>query len=170
MDSERSLMPTQLARLGGVSTDTLRHYERMGLLSPGRQANGYRQYSPESLARVQLIQHALTAGFTLEELARLLKERDRGGTPCREVRVLASSKLEKLERVIKELSGLRDGIRAMLKDWDARLAKTPAGKRAWLLESLSEKPVTLEEAASHKARLGIRGRSEKTSRGRGEKP
>ena len=108
MGNQRPLMPTQLARLGGVSTDTLCHYERMGLLSPRRQANGYRQYSPESLARVQLIQHALTAGFTLQELARLLKERDRGGVPCREVRALAATELKRLERAIKELSALRD--------------------------------------------------------------
>jgi DNA-binding transcriptional MerR regulator len=60
-----------LARAAGVSTDTLRHYERKGVLgAPRRSANGYREYPPESLERVRLIRRALCFGLTLDELAR----------------------------------------------------------------------------------------------------
>ena len=56
----------ELARLVGVSTDTLRHYERLGLLEiPARTSGGYREYSSGSLERVRLIRRALSIGFSL---------------------------------------------------------------------------------------------------------
>src|SRR2546421_4314718 len=64
----------ELARASGVSTDTLRHYERKGVLpKPRRSPNGYREYASESLARVLLVRRALAFGFTLDELARVLR-------------------------------------------------------------------------------------------------
>ena len=125
----------------GVSTDTLRHYERVGVLArPGRSAAGYRQYPPESVARVRLVRRALGLGFTLAELARILRTRDQGGAPCREVRAMAERKLEQLERRLAEMTSLRDHLRRLLADWDRRLAATPAGARALLLEALSDEP------------------------------
>nr|MDQ5839375.1 MerR family transcriptional regulator [Acidobacteriota bacterium] len=79
----------ELARAAGVSTDTLRHYERKGVLAcPRRSANGYREYPADALARVRLVRRALAVGFTLDELARILRARERGVAPCREVREL----------------------------------------------------------------------------------
>jgi DNA-binding transcriptional MerR regulator len=128
----------QLAQLSGVSTDTLRHYERLGLLPPPRRSrNGYREYPREALARVRLVQRALAVGFTLAELARFLKSRDKGGVPCREVRALAEAKLRNLEAQLRELTCLRNELRATLKDWDSRLASTAADERAGLLEALT---------------------------------
>ena len=67
----------QLAHLTGLSTDTLRHYERLGLLPlPQRTAGNYRYYSPASQQRVELIQRALTTGFSLSELKTILAVRD----------------------------------------------------------------------------------------------
>ncbi len=84
----------ELARAANVSTDTLRHYERKGVLTkPRRSRNGYREYPPEALARVRLVRRALGVGFTLDELAQILKEREKGGAPCRAVRTLAAGKL-----------------------------------------------------------------------------
>ena len=135
-----------LARTCGVSTDTLRHYERIGILSrPPRTSAGYRQYPPEAAARVQMVRRALGVGFTLDELARILRVRDRGGAPCRQVRSLAESKLHDVERQIADLSRLRDHLRVLLADWDQRLAGVPDGARAGLLEALSELPA--EETA-----------------------
>ena len=86
----------ELARLAGVSTDTLRHYERKGLLKRARRsANGYREYLATDLDRVRLVRGALGIGFTLDELARILSVRDRGGAPCRQVRALAGRSLTK---------------------------------------------------------------------------
>ncbi|MDQ3744132.1 MAG: MerR family transcriptional regulator, partial [Acidobacteriota bacterium] len=73
------LLSGELARLAGVSTDTLRHYERKGVLpKPRRLGNGYRKYPTNSVERVRLIRRALSVGFTLDELGKFLKARDRG--------------------------------------------------------------------------------------------
>jgi DNA-binding transcriptional MerR regulator len=127
----------ELASAAGVSTDTLRHYERKGVIGrPLRGANGYRQYPPATLNRVRLVRRALCIGFTLNELTAILKLRERGGTPCREVRGLAGEKLASMEERLRGLMGLRDELRATLKEWDARLARTSKGNRAGLLETL----------------------------------
>jgi len=77
---------SELASLTGVSTDTLRHYERLGLLpKPPRTNGGYRDYPPHSLDRVRLIRRALSIGFSLPELTTILEMRDRGEVPCRRV-------------------------------------------------------------------------------------
>lgn len=128
----------ELARRAGVSTDTLRHYERKGvIMRPPRQANGYRTYPPTTLCRVQLVRRALAIGFTLDELAEILHVRDGGGAPCRKVRQLAASKLELVEKRLEELVALRDELGSTLKNWDSRLAKTPVGRRSELLENLT---------------------------------
>ena len=89
----------ELARLTGVSTDSLRHYERVGVLAkPRRTPAGYRQYPPEAVKRVRIVRRALAIGFSLRELARVLRVREKGGAPCHEVRALASAKLEELDR------------------------------------------------------------------------
>jgi len=138
VSSNGALSSGELADLAGVSRDTLRHYERKGVLPrPLRGHNGYRKYPPEALQRVQLVRRALTVGFTLDELARVLKVRDGGGAPCEEVRRLAAQKLLNVQDQLRELTALRDEIQQTLNDWDARLAHRLQGKRANLLESLS---------------------------------
>ena len=130
----------ELARLAGVSTDTLRHYERKGLLKRARRsANGYREYLATDLDRVRLVRGALGIGFTLDELARILSVRDRGGAPCRQVRALAGAKLDEIETQLRELTVLRDELRRLLKGWDELLAKTSPQQRASLLETLAIK-------------------------------
>jgi len=128
----------QLAELAGVSTDTLRYYERQRVLPrPRRGANGYRQYPAEALQRVQLVRRALSIGFTLDELSRILKVRDDGGAPCEEVRSLAAQKLSNIETQLRDLTALRNDLRLTLKHWDARLARRTKSERIGLLESLS---------------------------------
>jgi DNA-binding transcriptional MerR regulator len=113
----------EIARRAGVSADTLRHYERRGLLGkPQRRANGYRAYPPEALDRVLLIQRALAVGFTLDELSGLLRARDQGRPPCRDVRALAESKLREVDRQLEDLAEFRKDLRGILRDWDVRLA------------------------------------------------
>ena len=126
-----------LAGASGVSTDTLRHYERKGVLRSQRAGNGYREYAEGSLERVQMIRKALAIGFTLDELKEILSVFDRGGVPCHEVRSLAASKLSQIEVHLKEVTSLRDELKDALKDWDQRLAKTASGKRANLLNTLT---------------------------------
>ena len=142
-----SLSSGELAELAGVSRDTLRHYERKGVLGrPPRGRNGYRQYPAETLQRVQLVRRALSVGFTLDELARVLRVRDVGGAPCEEVRRLAAQKLLNVEDQLRELTELRDDLQKTLSDWDARLALQARGKRANLLESLSASTHSLKRS------------------------
>ena len=138
VDGNGSLSSGELAELAGVSRDTLRHYERKGVLArPLRGHNGYRQYPSEALQRVQLVRRALSVGFTLDELAKVLRVRDVGGAPCEEVRKIAAQKLLAVQDQLRELTELRDDLQKTLQDWDARLARRGKGRRANLLESLS---------------------------------
>ncbi len=135
---EKSYTSGELANLIGVSTDTLRHYERKGVLArPRRAQNGYRQYPPETLERLRLIRRALAVGFTLDELARFLQVRDRGGSPCAEVRQHAALKLADVEARLNELKQLRNKLRSTLEIWDRELAHRRDGEPAHLLERLS---------------------------------
>ena len=132
MSSEkRFYLSEELAELAGISTDTLRHYERRGVLvRPLRKASDYRHYPASALQRVRLIRRAIAVGFTLDELATVLSERDRGGAPCIEVRTLAAAKLADVETRLREMSELRKELRAVLKGWDKRLEHRAPGQRA----------------------------------------
>jgi DNA-binding transcriptional MerR regulator len=130
----------------GVSTDTLRHYERKGLLPRvHRTASGHRRYSPATIERVLLIQRALVVGFSLNDLGRVLAVRDRGGAPCHTVRALVNERLDALARQIQDLAKLRDELRVLVSDWDAILSKTPVEKPARLLDTLATS-ATVERA------------------------
>jgi DNA-binding transcriptional MerR regulator len=133
----RFLRAGALARLTGVSTDTLRIYEKKGLLPKAfRSANGYREYSAQAATRVRVVRQAVALGFTLDELVRIFKVRDQGGAPCRDVRALAGIKLTQLDARLEELARARVRLEAVLSRWDQILAATPQGARAALLEAL----------------------------------
>ncbi len=131
----------ELARLSGVSTDTLRHYESLGLLPvPARTRGNYRDYPPQSIARVRLIRNALSMGFSLQELGGIIQSRDQGEAPCREVRRLAGEKITAVATQIEELTRYRDHLQRVVSEWDARLRKTARNQRAHLLESIAAPP------------------------------
>jgi DNA-binding transcriptional MerR regulator len=135
----------EVAQRAGVSTDTIRHYERKGLLPRvARSPNGYREYPEGTERTVRLIRNALAVGFTLEELSQILAARARGEAPCRTVRALAGAKLRAMDARLAELHGARDRLQSVLADWDARLKSTPTGQRAGLLEALAS---LIEEGA-----------------------
>jgi DNA-binding transcriptional MerR regulator len=137
MNQHSHLRSGELASLGGISSDTLRHYERMKLLPvPPRSSGNYRLYPPEAVERLRLIRHALAVGFSLPELARILKVRDKNGAPCREVKRLLEQKLHTMEEQIRDLVAMRDHLRTILTDWDERLTQTPEGRPARLLENI----------------------------------
>ncbi len=134
------ILSGELARLCGVSPDTIRHYERVGVLpSAVRGSNGYRLFPRESVGRVMLIRRALAIGFSLEELARILRQRDSGAPPCRNVRAMAGGKLADLDRRIAEMMAMREELARILEEWDAKLSTTRDGEPAHLLHSLQRK-------------------------------
>lgn len=130
----------QLAQRTGVSTDTLRHYERLGLLSkPQRTTGNYRNYAPESRHRVELIQRALSIGCSLPELKTILAVRDSGGAPCLRVHGLLKTKIADVNLQITNLLQVRRDLNRLAKDWDHRLRATKKGERVHLLEAMHHK-------------------------------
>jgi len=128
----------ELARRSGVSTDTLRHYERLRLLpKPPRTQGGYRDYPEPAAERVRLIRNALCLGFSLADLKGILEIRDHGGAPCRKTMEVARGKLRQLDEHVRELLRARKQLQDVLREWNLRLARSGAGVPAKLLESLS---------------------------------
>lgn len=98
----KALRSGALAKAVGVSADTIRHYERLGILPPAlRTASGYRAYPASAIERVLVVRRALGIGFSLPELAEVLKAHDVGGAPCRRVYELAQEKLERISNDIR---------------------------------------------------------------------
>jgi MerR family transcriptional regulator, Zn(II)-responsive regulator of zntA len=127
----------QLARQSGVSTDTLRYYERLGLLPlPQCTPGNYREYPPTSQQRVELIRRALTIGFSLAELKTIPAVRDKGGAPCRHVRNLLRAKIRDLSQQIRNLVSLRAEMNRLSMEWDKRLRRAKPGQVVRLLESV----------------------------------
>ncbi|HJU43909.1 MAG TPA: heavy metal-responsive transcriptional regulator [Vicinamibacterales bacterium] len=127
----------QLARDSGVSADTIRYYERLGLLPrPSRTPNGYREFPDGAVTRVHVIRNAVRFGFPLKEVARFLKVRDAGGAPCDQVRAVGQKLLIQMDEKIAELVTTRAAMAATLQDWDTRLARAGGGHRAHLLEAV----------------------------------
>jgi MerR family transcriptional regulator, copper efflux regulator len=103
----------QLAKRGGVGIDTVRYYERNGLLTPHtRLASGYRRYSQLELARLRFIRRAQALGFTLKEIKELLAlsaQRDVG-----RVKRSAQAKLKDVQSRIAALERMRDGLATLI--------------------------------------------------------
>jgi DNA-binding transcriptional MerR regulator len=137
--SPRVMQSSELARLAGVSTDTLRYYERNRLLPPAqRSSSGYRLFPPETLIRLRMIRGALSVGFSIKELGQIFSVRDKGGTPCNHVRNLGTEKLVEIESNIRELQSKRRELKRTLIKWDRLLKRTEHGKRAGLLEVFAD--------------------------------
>jgi DNA-binding transcriptional MerR regulator len=131
------ILSGELAKLCGVSADTIRHYERLGLLPTAvRGSNGYRRFPRETVDRVELIRRAVAIGFSLAEVQRILRQRDGGSAPCRGVRAMAGEKLAELDRRIAEMIAMREELVAIVEEWDSRLAVTTEGEPARLLEGI----------------------------------
>lgn len=120
-----------------MSVDTIRYYERMGLLPrPARRPNGYREFPDGAVPRLRVIRNAIRFGFPLQDIARFLKVRDAGGAPCDQVRAFGQKLLTQMDEKIAELASTRAAMAATLHDWDRRLARAAAGERAHLLEAV----------------------------------
>lgn len=98
----------QLAQHAGVAIDTVRYYERQGLLPPPqRRASGYRQYEQQDISRLRFIRRAKDLGFSLQEIQDLLRLSGDQDADRAEVRVLAQHRLADIERRMRELEAMR---------------------------------------------------------------
>lgn len=101
----------EVAERAGVTTKTLRYYERAGLIDQARRTpNGYRDYQPAVLDRLRFIRAAQRVGLTLGEIKGVIAFRDRGSPPCGHVLELIEGRAADLDRRIAELGALRDDL------------------------------------------------------------
>jgi MerR family mercuric resistance operon transcriptional regulator len=105
----------QLAKHAKVNIETIRYYERRGLIpEPPRRESGYRQYAPEFVTRIQFIKRAQELGFSLNEIADLLALRVDTDTACNEVRKRAENKIASIEGKIQTLQKMKQALEALV--------------------------------------------------------
>ncbi len=115
----KSLTIGQVARMAGVRVDTVRYYERQGLLpTPERRPTlhgpGYRRYDPETVRRIRFIKQAQRLGFSLQEIAELLALRVDPWADRQEVRRRVETKVADIEARIQALEAMRQALRSLL--------------------------------------------------------
>jgi len=105
---------SQLAKQAEVNIETLRYYEKIGLIpAPARKSSGYRQYSPDYIQRIHFIKGAKELGFTLKEIQDLLELRVDADTTCDEVREQAEAKIETIEAKMKDLQRIKKALKKL---------------------------------------------------------
>ncbi|HEU0276562.1 MAG TPA: heavy metal-responsive transcriptional regulator [Rhodanobacteraceae bacterium] len=128
-----------VARRAGVGIDTIRYYEREGLLPPPRRrASGYRDYDPVAIDRLQFIRRAKVLGFTLDDIRELLAlsaDHERG---VRGVKQRAEARLAKLDQRIAELRRMRRGLTRLIAACPGRGAPEACPILHALTEDLSD--------------------------------
>ncbi|HEV8426305.1 MAG TPA: heavy metal-responsive transcriptional regulator [Pyrinomonadaceae bacterium] len=118
-DTRTLLRIGEVAKASGVGIETLRFYERSGLLGrPARTQSGYRLYSADILTRLDFIKRAQVLGFSLQEINQIIADKQTGRSPCREVREIVRQRLDELDEKMKEMRRYRRELGAALARWD----------------------------------------------------
>lgn len=114
-----SLKIGEVAKLSGIGIEALRFYERSGLLGrPGRTQSGYRVYETTVLQRLDFIKRAQVLGFSLEDIKRVIADKEAGKSPCLEVREIVRHRLEELDERMKEMRRYRKELGTALTNWE----------------------------------------------------
>ena len=131
----------ELSRLTGTSVHTIRYYERVGLLKARRnRSNGYHQFSEEHVRRLAFIRRARATGLTLAEVRAVLACAN-ARSRCPEVLEIVQRILPLVEREVRELGTMRDGMRRSLRAWRRLPGGLPRGNDVRrLVESLGLRP------------------------------
>ncbi len=146
----------QLARRAGVGVETVRFYEREGLLQePPRRDSGYREYALEDLVRLRFIRQAKALGFSLPEIQELLSLRSGSETPCHEVQRKIESKLVEIRRKIHSLEKLEK----VLEEFAVSCATQDGPSECPLLEALEGASKETDEDRRSLARIRSAGGS-----------
>ncbi len=111
--TEGKLTIGHIARSAGVHIETVRYYQRRGLVGlPPKRVRGFRYYTPATVSRVRFIKRAQSLGMSLKEVQRLLKLDSKGA--CKETRSLAAEKLALVESRLADLAKLRDVLKGLV--------------------------------------------------------
>ena len=109
-----------LARETGAKVETVRYYERIGILpSPARSPGGQRRYAPQHLKRLNFVRRARGLGFSLDDVRSLLRLVDEGGTGCEEVRGIAGAHLDNIALKIADLRRMAEVLAEMVRRCDS---------------------------------------------------
>lgn len=113
---EKFLTIGKVARATGMGAETIRFYEREGLIpKPPRRPSGYREYPPNTMDRIHFITRAKELGFTLREIKEFLSLRVDAHKTCADVRKKAQVKIEEVKKRIHELSSIQNAIKILIK-------------------------------------------------------
>jgi DNA-binding transcriptional MerR regulator len=115
MSKSVTLTVSQLAERAGVRADTIRYYERIGLLpAPARSPAGYRAFDEATVERLRFIRGAQRVGLRLRDIAELLEAADRGQCPCGHTEVLLRGRLAEIDAELGRLAALRTQLARLL--------------------------------------------------------
>ncbi|MGB9112958.1 MAG: MerR family DNA-binding protein [Acidimicrobiales bacterium] len=124
---------SEVASQAGVNVQTLRYYERRGILPlPQRSDSGYRSYDAQAVRTVRFVKCAQQLGFSLEEIDSLLELAAGGPRNCDAAKTLATEKIDELETKITRLSVMRDSLRQLVATCD----RSPRKRECPLLEAI----------------------------------
>jgi DNA-binding transcriptional MerR regulator len=117
--SGRALKIGEVAKASGIGIETLRFYEKSGLLDqPSRTESGYRLYDSDVLTRLDFIKRAQVLGFSLDEIRKIIADRRAGQSPCAEVREIVRHRLAELDERMREMKRYRNELATALTQWD----------------------------------------------------
>lgn len=133
----------ELAKRAGVTPHAVRHYVRIGLLTPARRReNGYREFSEADVRRLLFIRRAQRLGFTLAEISEIISTSTRGQTPCPMVRDIIERRVVDSEHELQALVALRSTMQRALAQWQHMPDRLPDGDSiCHLIESVDDRQV-----------------------------
>jgi len=133
--SDRVFRTSELAKKADVNKETIRFYEKKGLLSdPNRTDGGYRQYSQEDLERLVFIKNAKELGFALSEIKELLEVADGEIYKCSDIRRIAEDKLEYIDNQLRHLKKLKTTLTGLVTECQ----QTKTIRNCPIIQSLSQ--------------------------------
>lgn len=129
----------ELARTVKISADAVRYYARIGLLRPARRENGYRSFSHKDRKRLQFILRAKALGYTLSEIADILRQSEKGKSACPLVRDLICRRIEDNRQRLDALNMLQAKMEKALAQWEKMPDGVPDGDSVChLIESMDD--------------------------------
>jgi len=134
------LKVNELARNAGVSPHIVRYYTRVGLIRPARRsANGYKQFEPADIKRLLFIRRARGLGFTLAEIAEIMRMSRRRQTPCPMVREIMQRRFLETTGELEQILALKQRIARALEQWRSIPDSVPTGDEICrLIEAMEE--------------------------------
>lgn len=115
----------RLAKQAGMGVETLRYYERRGLIAPRKRTEaGYRLYDPDAVRRLRFIRRAQTLGFTLEEIGDLLAFSDDPNASAGNVKAMTQAKIDDIDRRIRDLERMKRALAGLAEGCPGHRAST----------------------------------------------